>query len=356
MGTKTIGKVCIMGNATRRNRIGNSHAGETICVLSRGFFGMEKLSATTRIIFNALYSFAQKKDARAEFTFSELAARYHISYASVSRGMKKIYDFFKKGETPCTYALKEEVQVPELYIYIPDWLRFAQFPTENGTVDLTHNQILILSYIMHQSSHLKRWNRTQAGISRDLDISPSTVSEAITRFDRLGILSVHCSSAVRNKAANHYERTFYTLNYELLGEVREQTIHNLKTLPRTVRDADARTDRERFYAARKRVAWTHANTVKRALGQDYLDLERAVSELELQIAKAQHQKELASVRALMERRMEIRRAMRDFLLSRGYTEEDLSPRFVCKDCEDTGVRKDGTLCNCYLPPSPGGKP
>ncbi len=157
------------------NRKGQSHAGKTICVLTRGFYGIEKLTATERDVFNALYSFAQNGKT-ADFSYSELAIRYHISYSSVSRAIKKISGFFEKGEGACSYRLKHTPKAPERYIYIPDWLRFAEFTLNGNTFDFTENQIYIFSYILHQNSRVERWNRTQAGIARDLGIAPSTVS------------------------------------------------------------------------------------------------------------------------------------------------------------------------------------
>lgn len=346
-----------MGNQTtaKLNRKGNSHAGKTIYVYSAGFFGRDKLTPTERDVFNALYSFAQNQKA-AEFSFSDLAARYNISYSSVSRAMKKVFDFFRK-EGAFTYKIRDDVlkglSMPK-YMYVPDWLHHAVFSMSDGSErDLTENQINVLAYILHQNGHVKHWNRTQAGIARDLEIAPSTVSDAIALFEELGLLTVTCSGAARRRAANHYERTFYNIDFDRLNEVKSQTIHNLKALPHAVRDADARTDREQFYANRQRIANRHANTVKKELGPDYAALERDLRELELQILKEQKKRNTETVRTILDRRLAIQGKIRELLASFGYTEEDLKPRFICKECQDTGWRKDKTPCNCYIPPSGG---
>ncbi len=345
-----------MGKVTseKLNRSGSSHAGRTIRVLaSEGFYGAGRLSAVGRVIFNALYTFAQKGNP-AEFSFSELSERYNVSYSSVARQMKRALGAnFKRGDRACTYELKDLPPAPARYFYIPDWLRFAQFPSGEETTDLTNDQIEVLAYILHQNKHVKFWNRSQAGIARDLEVAPSTVSAAIAALEKLNLITVKISTA-RSRCANHYEHAFYVPNNTALQEARENTLTHLKAISRAARDADGRTERERFYEARRALANSHADLVRKKLGTDLTEIERQIGLLELQIAKAQHEARLTEAAALIERRLETSRAMHDFLADHGYTEEDLAPRWICPDCHDTGWRiKDGKPCGCF---SPGGTP
>ena len=339
--------------STKLNRSGNSHAGHTIRVITHGFFGTERLSASERVIINALYSFAQK-GAAADFTFSEIHRRYNISYATVSRTMRKILQLcFERAAEPHSYRLKELLPAPERYFYTPDWLRFAQFPMEAGTTDLTNDQIEVLSYILHQNANISHWRSTQASIARTLEISPATVSEAITLFEKIGLLSVSAISGA-SRAANHYDRVTFVLDHKLLNKTRLETLQHIKAASHAVRDADARTDRERFYAARQRLSTEHAERVREQLGADFKELERQFNAFELELAKAQAQKHMEKFKEIYERRMAIKNAMRRLLQDNAYTEEDLLPRYICPECNDTGWRKDGTMCSCYTPP--GGTP
>lgn len=338
---------------TKLNRSGNSHAGHTIRVITHGFFGAEKLSASERVIINALYSFAQK-GASADFTFSEIHRRYNLSYATVSRSMRKILQLcFERAAEPHSYRLKELLPAPERYFYIPDWLRFAQFPTEAGTTDLTNDQIEVLSYILHQNKNIAHWRSTQASIARTLEISPSTVSAAITLFEELKLLTV-TSITGTSRAVNHYDRVAFSLDQELLNKTRLETLQHIKAASHAVRDADARTDRERFYAARQKLSKEHAERVREKLGADFQELERQFNAFELELAKAEAQKRMEKFKEIYERRMAVKNAMRTFLQDNGYTEEDLLPRYLCPECNDTGWRKDGSPCTCYTPP--GGTP
>ncbi len=337
------------------NRSGNSHAGYTIRVLTRGFYGAARLSALERVITNALYSFTQR-GAAADFTYYEICRRYNVSYATVSRTIQKALELcFKRGEKPHSYELEEELPAPERYFYIPDWLRFAEFPSENGSEDLTNVQIEVLSYILHQTRKLKNWTSTQANIARELGVAASTVSEAISRLEKLKILEVKCSDPLHTRCANHYERASYRIDHALLKTVREETEQHLKIPSRAAKLADARTDRERFYANRQCLANKHADSVRKALGEDLEEFERQLRILAMEIGKALARKQMDIVQRLSERRLEISEARRKFLLEYGYTEEDLEPRPICKLCGDTGRLPGGALCSCYLPPT-GGNP
>ena len=328
------------------NRSGNSHAGYTIRVITHGFYGNARLSASQRVLTNALYSFAQRGKA-ADFTFSEMCDRYNISYATVARTIKKILSLcFKKGDNPHSYELKDELPPPERYFYIPDWLRFAQFPTEAGNRDLTNIQIEVLAYILHQRKNLHSWTSTQANIARELGVAPSTVSEAISRLENLGILSVRCSDPLHTRCANHYERATFNLNHTLLNAVRKETLQHVKVPSRAAKLADAKTDRERFCSKRQELAMRHANAVREALGNDLEELERKIRILEMEIGKAQAKRQKEKIVELMERRKEIKQDLRNFLIGRGYTEGDLEPRPCCAVCNYNGRLSNGDPCPC----------
>ena len=335
-------------NQTRKlNRSGNSHAGNTIRVISHGFYGSEKLSALERAVFNALYSFAQK-GAAADFTYSEISRRYNISYATVARVIPKCLSLcFERGENQHSYKLKEILPAPTRYFYIPDWLRFAKF--SSGT-DLTNDQIEVLAYIIHQNKTLRNWTTTQASIARSLKIAPSTVSGAVALFEKLNILTLTCTDPTHSRCVNSYDRASFNLDYDILNKARLETLQHLKALSHAARDANARSDRERFYAARQSLAHEHEQKVRAQLGAQLENLERQIGLLEKQIAQAQHERRMQTVKEIYERRKQIKQALHDFLADNGYTEADLEPRFICPDCNDTGWLRDGKPCSSYTPP------
>ncbi len=334
------------------NRSGNSHAGDTIRVITHGFFGAEKLSALERVIFSALYSFAQK-GATADFTYSEIARRYHISYATVARTIPKkaLEHCFERGDKPHSYKLKEMLPPPDRYFILLDWLRFAVFSPDGVPSDLTNDQIEVLSYIIHQNNHLANWTSTQASIARSLEIAPSTVSTAVALFEKAGILTVKCTDPARSRCANHLDRAAFDLNYDELNKIRDATLGRLKALSREIRSANARSDRERFYAEHQKLAHAHEQRVRAQLGADLQTIERQIGLLEQKIAKEQIRKRYNTIQQLLQERQALKKEMKEFLAAHGFTEADLEPRYICPLCNDTGFDlKTNKPCTCYTPP------
>lgn len=340
------------GSTKKLKRSGNSHAGHTLRIISHGYFGADKLTASERVIANAFYTFTQK-GAKLDFTFLEIHRRYNLGYATVARAVHKLLTLcFERADEPHSYKLKEALPLPR-YFYVPDWYRHAVFPLGDGTADLTNDQIEVLAYIAHQNAHIPHWRTTQAAIARELEIAPSTVSEAVTLFEALNILTVRSVDG-HTRSVNHFDRASFLLNNELLEQVRSGTVQRLKAPKRAVRAADECADRDRFYEARRRLANEHLKRVRKVLGDEYAELERKFGVLEMEFAKAEHNALMQKCAEIVAKRKEIQSAMRDCLAKYGYTSADLEPRYICPDCSDTGWRGDGRPCSCYAPP--GGKP
>lgn len=114
--------------------------------------------------------------------------------------------------------------------------------------------------------------------------------------------------------------------------------------------ADARSERERWYAARRERAQAHARQADAAAKQDeaFVRADAAVRKGEIALAKA----EVFSPekRPEIESALENARAARSEALRRlGLTDADFLPRYACKKCSDTGYLPDGSMCDCYSP-------
>ncbi len=113
--------------------------------------------------------------------------------------------------------------------------------------------------------------------------------------------------------------------------------------------ADARADRERWYADRRAAAERKADNVKAQLMKDkkFFEINGRLSTLEIEVAKAEIedderlQAQLAAEKEdLLELRLEI-------LKKHKYVESDLQPVYYCERCSDTGYLPNGKMCNCY---------
>ena len=114
--------------------------------------------------------------------------------------------------------------------------------------------------------------------------------------------------------------------------------------------ADARSERERWYASRRAAAQAHADRAARLARQDaeYVRAESAIKKGEIELAKA----EVFSPQTLpaVRERLEKARAARAAALGRlGLSDADFVPRYACAKCSDTGFLPDGRMCDCYRP-------
>lgn len=112
--------------------------------------------------------------------------------------------------------------------------------------------------------------------------------------------------------------------------------------------ADARSERERWYAARRRAALSHAEQANARAQKDaaFARAESAVKKGEIELARA----EIFSpetLPALREKVNAAKKARAAALARLGLSDADFVPRYACTKCSDTGFLPDGTMCDCY---------
>ena len=112
--------------------------------------------------------------------------------------------------------------------------------------------------------------------------------------------------------------------------------------------ADERSDRERFYAARRQQAMKRVDRARAIAERDkeFGEAEAVLKKGEIELAKA----EIFSPDLLPEiqQRMDAAKAARDRALKRlQLSERDFTPKYFCEKCSDTGYLPDGRACDCY---------
>lgn len=112
--------------------------------------------------------------------------------------------------------------------------------------------------------------------------------------------------------------------------------------------ADKRSDREHYYAVlRQRAVADAERAVKKAeLDEEYRSADGAVKKGEIELARAEVFAP-DTLPALREKQEENMRRRASALKRLNLTEADLSPRFSCAKCSDTGFLPDGRICDCY---------
>ena len=112
--------------------------------------------------------------------------------------------------------------------------------------------------------------------------------------------------------------------------------------------ADARTERERWYAARRRAALARAEQAIAKANTDpaFSRAETAIKKGEIELAKAEvfAPDTLPDLQAKLE---QAKIARKNALARLQLSEADFAPHYSCPKCSDTGFLPDGRMCDCY---------
>jgi hypothetical protein len=147
-----------------------------------------------------------------------------------------------------------------------------------------------------------------------------------------------------------YCRTLYTFkqvidDYDAIikGAYRDE-----EKKPSSVVDADARAERERWYAERRQKALGDAERIRNRFMQDetFAKIDKRLRVIEVEWAKAEVKGDNNTLAKLEREKARLSLQKRGIIERNGMTEEDLEPKWNCAKCKDTGF-VDGLPCDCY---------
>lgn len=237
---------------------------------------------------------------------------------------------------------------------------------------LTLAELLVLSLIVtHCDNTKKKKERVFQGsyrsIGKLLKMSPATVSNAIFYLKKAEL--IFCNE--EDKAVNGNGWNKYHANRRLLKRTQEEYQKEIEAAKKTadsssmaqdgqarsivyvsasVADANARTDRKRYYERLRAKADEIAEAQKARLEKDtvYSQALRNQKAAEIAGAKAWMAKNLREERNCKDKERYWRKKMAERMAQLGISELDLMPRYRCAVCSDTGWRNsDGLQCSCY---------
>ena len=341
-----------MTNAAEKlNRAGRSHAGSISVPLDLSVFGESRMTLTDRTVYSAIRGFSLG-DRMSEFTYKQLEDRYRKSAASISRSIRKIRQnpLFCRGKKVCEYKFcGEQPKKKDRYIVVPDWLHYSAFQNKRTkeTVLLSDAQKLVLCYIRGFSPN--GLHTTSNGIARALGISKSTASNALHVLRDCNLIETETKSG-RTCSVNGSEKTTFRVKPKTLSAARDAVVRHEKTKKQEIKDADARSERDRYYAARKQMEAARIERLKEQLRADeiYREADDVLRRTEVDAGKASARRDTKALREIMQKRIQAKRAWRDSVARLGFSETDLEPHYRCEACHDTGERlADHTLCDCW---------
>jgi hypothetical protein len=115
-----------------------------------------------------------------------------------------------------------------------------------------------------------------------------------------------------------------------------------------IENANAKADRERYYALRREKAQSVADKFleKANKNPEFKKVSVELSKMEISLAKAEvfEPSKLPELTIQKEELINLRLSV---LKSLGIEESQLIPQYQCKKCSDTGFLKSGSACNCY---------
>ena len=145
-----------------------------------------------------------------------------------------------------------------------------------------------------------------------------------------------------------YLRTLYTFKQvvEIYDAILKGDYRDKET---ATSGADAKAERERWYAKRKDIAMSKQEAILEKLckRKDFFEVKGRLAQLEIEIAKAQCADDMRAEECLTAEYEDLLEARHEILRKCGYTEADLEPRWHCEKCGDTGFMADGRMCDCY---------
>ena len=119
------------------------------------------------------------------------------------------------------------------------------------------------------------------------------------------------------------------------------------TLPSSAKTDDLKAKIEDHYARLRHIAESKADSAVKTVNSDpvYSKLHKQINELSIQLAFAEL-RDPTQAQSLSEQLKTLEQSEKERLSELCLTRDDLSPRYSCPVCNDTGYDKNGNVCRC----------
>lgn len=357
-----------------------SEAIRTIEYISRPIELFKKhWTSLQKAIFAKIDGFTRSDDkARSYFALSDLKNEFRISTRQASRALKFLFDEdviereYSARSACSKYRVKTHIG-EKCYIYTAQFLyeREFTFVYDDRTFTRPLRKIEVDMFSLIAAHKNFEFEATVRGFAALLGCAKSTAQAAIDGLMHCGLLT----RPEEDKAKSRLKKSTYHADGALAREMKKVVSEarkkaqekrkaeqaklkaTLKTqaqaetpnLPKSVIDANAKSDRERYYSLLRAEAERPVEIVKNRLLQipEYKQAAKEFNGLELPLARAELAKDWQELRRLKDRKGELRALMKRIMQDIGYTDEDLKAKYRCQKCSDTGHKKNGRACDCY---------
>lgn len=295
--------------------------------------------------------------ALCRWGYNKFESALNVAHSTVAAAMKVLTEqsIVERKQKRGTYDFGRNAVQGRYYLRAELWLFTTKFKIRGEAEPryLTRSEIAVFSLILTRCANAKRKSKSfEASISNiadELHLSKRTVSGALRTLFRADLIY----RPAEEKGKNAYQKSVYHVNDDLLRRKRKEQKKavraELTPAEKAIEAADARAERERYYAARraKAMAAAEKNRARAEKDEEYRETERDLSGAERQAARAEALEGGRGLAALQVRIRQLRARKAAILRRLGLTDKDLTPRWHCECCEDTGFRPDGRACGCY---------
>ena len=313
------------------------------------------------IIAGKIYSLSCSRSRECRYTYKRFAAELGVSLSTVARSIKSLKEhgviIQDKRKTGAAYKFVEAPKDQRRYIRTERWMIETSFEvrTKSGKIvtrRLIESEKTVLSHIWTHCTSGKTGG-TCSGSARSwagmLQMDEKTVKKAIRNLLGAGLIV----RPAEDRGVNGYKRSTYHINGRIVRKLERASRRAHRAQDRRTDAelaADARTERERVYAARREAAESRAESYLRRIMQDaaYAHAERRGRKLDIEIAKAELYSP-ADVARLRREAAELQAQKAARMQALGVSADDLKPQYICPLCRDTGYLPGGRPCGCYSP-------
>ena len=309
-----------------------------------------------------IYSLTGRSEANGapalcRWSYDKFENVLNVAHSTVVAAMQALTGqaIIERKEKRGTYDFERNTVRGRYYLRAELWLFTTKFKIRGEAESryLTRSEIAVFSLILTRCANAKRKSKSFEGsisdIADELHLSKRTVSGALRTLFRADLIY----RPAEEKGKNKHVKSVYHVNDGFLRRKRKEQKKAVRAeqtaTEKAIEAADARAERERYYATRRAAAERAAekNKEKATRDEEYRKTERELSDAERQAARAEVLEGGRGLAALQVRIRQLRSRKAAILRRLGLTDKDLTPRWHCELCEDTGFLPDGRACDCY---------
>lgn len=305
------------------------------------------------VVAGQIYSMSKDENV-CRYGYSVFMKKNNMAKSTVARSIKSLdcsgkIKRTRRGGKSSEYTFSAETKSSS--IRSENFFYTEKFNVEGVERYLTYSEIDVLSLIYtHTRSKQGNFEGTSQSIAAILGLTKKTVKLALKELLSLGLIYRP------TKGVNNYAKSVFAANMKWIRAKerafkKEEKKAKQAALPKSVVDANARADRDKFYADRRQEAQARADKyIQRARkNEEYNAVEKALRPYELLLAKAElYEKDKLPALQAQKAALELKRKKLLAAMDIEPWQLEVEGHCKCRKCFDVGVLPDGRACDCYV--------